>query len=512
MGPVTAGATMGWVRRMPSVALARLPGRPAVWLAVGLVMTVALRAPYLNAALTRDEGGDTFIAQAFHHGGPFAYGAYFLDRPPLLLALYRVAADLAGDSGVRMLGLLAAMVLVGLIVALATRLGGSHAAPFAALAGAAMVSSQATGGVESSAELLAAVPSSASVLLLVAALQNPRGARRLLAASGAAAAAAILVKQSFGDALVAGVVGLAVVALSRPSDRRAVLGWAAAYVAGFTAVMAGLVLWAALADVTAHQLWYAMFGFRLDAASVLAHGQLRRALRLGGPLVHSGLAVALLITAGALLRGRCPAGTRAALAGWLLAGVAGVLLGGSYVPTYVIEIVPVAAVGLAVACALKPRLGALALGAVLGFALLPTVRAALLDHPDTYRQDVRAIGHYVRDRAEAGQTVYVMFARANVLYYAGLRSPFPYHWALMMRTVAGATRQLRTLLDGPGRPSWVVDQDGPDGYSLDPRGELRRVLARRYRGVGRVCGTAILLARGAVARPPPQVPESCGHG
>lgn len=494
------------------MALTRWSRRPAVWLGAGLVITVALRAPYLDAALTRDEGGDTFIAQAYDHAGPFAYGAYFLDRPPLLLALYRVAAGVGGDSGVRMLGMLAALVLVGLIVALAARLGGSRTAPVAALAGAAMVSSQATGGVEGSAELLAAVPSCASVLLLVAAIQSPRPARGLLAASGAIAASAILIKQSFGDALVAGVVGLAIPALSRPSEWRTTLARAEAFAAGFAVVMAGLLTWAALAHVTAHQLWYALFGFRLDAASVLAPGQPGRALRLGGPLLHSGLAVALPITAVALVRSRCPGGIRTALAGWLLGGVAGVLLGGSYVPAYVIEIVPVSAVGLAVACAQRPRVGTLALGAVLGLALLPTVRAAVHDAPDAYRQDARAIGHYVRDRAQAGQTLYVMYARANVLYYAGLPSPFPYHWALMMRTVAGATRQLRTVLDGPGRPSWIVLQDGPDGYGLDPGGQMRRLLARRYRPIGRVCGTGVLLARGALARPPPRVPEPCGHG
>jgi hypothetical protein len=247
----------------------------------------------------------------------------------------------------------------------------------------------------------------------------------------------------------------------------------------------------------------------MDAAGVLRHGQAGRALHLGNPLLYSGLAIALPLGAVVWVRMKGAPGVRAALTVWLLAGIAGVLAGGSYTPPYVIELMPVAAVGFAVACARRPRAGAVALAAVVVLALPPTLRGIVHDSADAYGRQARVVGRYVRDRAEPGQTLYVMYARASVLYYAGLRSPFPYHWALMMRAIPGARAQLRELLAGSSRPTWIVDQDGAAGYGLDPAGRTRALLGRHYRVVAHVCGTPVLLSRGATAKRPPPAPV-CG--
>src|SRR5689334_7654501 len=82
----------------------------AISIAAGLVLTLLLRAPWHDAALGRDEGGVAMIAGAWHSGGPFPYGSFFLDRPPLLVALYRLVG--AGHDGVRVLGAVAAALLV----------------------------------------------------------------------------------------------------------------------------------------------------------------------------------------------------------------------------------------------------------------------------------------------------------------------------------------------------------------------------------------------------------------
>ena len=81
--------------------------RTAAWIAIGVAVTLALRAPWLHSALGRDEGGDALVALSFHHPGQFAYGSYFLDRPPLLIGLYRLAAH-SGATGIRALGAVAA--------------------------------------------------------------------------------------------------------------------------------------------------------------------------------------------------------------------------------------------------------------------------------------------------------------------------------------------------------------------------------------------------------------------
>ena len=90
--------------------LLRERGR-AWWALVGcLALALVLRAPYLSSGLGLDEGGVAFIAKNWPSGDGSLYGSYWLDRPPLLVALYRVAV-LGGDTGVRVLGALAALAL-----------------------------------------------------------------------------------------------------------------------------------------------------------------------------------------------------------------------------------------------------------------------------------------------------------------------------------------------------------------------------------------------------------------
>jgi hypothetical protein len=97
-----------------------------------------------------------------------------------------------------------------------------------------------------------------------------------------------------------------------------------------------------------------------------------------------------------------------------------------------------------------------------------------------------------------------MYAKVNTLYYAGLRDPYPYNWSLMLRGVPGAEQRLRSLLASPARPTWIVRVEGPRGFGLDRAGITKRLLATHYRGVGRVCGSELLLARGAHVLPPPR--------
>jgi hypothetical protein len=227
------------------------------------------------------------------------------------------------------------------------------------------------------------------------------------------------------------------------------------------------------------------------------------------PSIHSGLAFAILaaIVGIAILPAR--RATKAALGGWLIAGVVGIVLSGSYYPPYVIELVPVAAIGAAIAFARRPAIGAVALCVLAIPALVPTLRGAVDDSAAAYQRPAMTIGRYVRLRAEPGQTAYVLYARANVLYYTGLPSPFPFNWALMMRAIPTAVDQLRELLASHDRPTWIVDQDGPAGYGLDPRGLTRALLASHYVLAGDVCGRRILLARGSPSDPPPQTVGRC---
>jgi 4-amino-4-deoxy-L-arabinose transferase-like glycosyltransferase len=480
----------------------------ALWIALGVAVALLLRAPWFDSALGRDEGGVAMVARAWHGSGPFAYGSYFLDRPPLLPALYRLAGD--GDTGIRVLGAIASALLVAISTLLAVRLAGRRAAPWAAGISAVLASSFAIKSVFTPAELLAVVPSGASVLLLVIALE--RSSRRfwLFAGAGALAATALLVKQSFGDALVAGaaalVAGKLLGASWRETARRAV-----AYAAGGMVLVVALVVWAAVMHTSAHSIWYAMFGFRIDATAALTgHGVSTRLSRLESPFLTSGLAVAGLFAAVGIARLSARPVVRLTLAAWLVAAGAGILLGGSYWPHYLIALVPGAAAGAAAVFQRYRLVGVLALCAIAVPTVVNAVDVGGSDSADNFQADTVTIGHYIRARALPNQTAYALYARVNALYYTGLPNPYPYNWSLMMRAAPGARDRLRRLLDSPGRPTWVLKVGSISAYGLDRDGTTKRLFALHYRRVDTVCGVPVFLARGAAALPPPAGPLDCG--
>jgi 4-amino-4-deoxy-L-arabinose transferase-like glycosyltransferase len=487
----------------PLAAVARRHST-ALWIAGGVLFALVLRAPWFDAALGRDEGGVAMVAGQWSHSGPYAYGSLFLDRPPLLVELYRVfGAD--GGAGIRLLGALASALLVVTSTLLAVKLAGRRAAPYAAAFAALLSSSLALKSVFTPAELLAAVPSSASVLLLVTAIED-RSRRRfwLYAGAGVLAGMALLVKQSFADALVAGVVAVLAAKLTgvswRETGRRA-----AAFCAG-VAVMAGaLAAWTAASGTSASSIYYALFGFRLDAVNALTGSAFGSRLgRLGSPVLESGLAVALAVAVVGIARLRARPVVRAALAAWLIAAAAGVMLGGSYWPHYLIALVSVSAAGAATVLARHRWVASAGVAAMAAAAIAVGGPAALRDWGDPSSQlSAVTVGHYLRARAEPGSSAYVLYADVNILYYSGLRAAFPYNWSLMMRAAPGAEVKLRRSLASPQRPTWLVQWQSTRAFGLDRSGATKRLVARNYSRVATVCGHPVLLAHGAPARAAP---------
>ena len=478
--------------------------RPSFWIAVGAVLALVLRAPWLGAPLGRDEGGLALVAAAWDQG-PFAYGDYFVDRPPLLVALFRMAD---GPVGVRVFGAIAAVGAVVIACLIARRLGGPRAVAGAAVVSAVLVSSTALGSVLTPAELLAIVPSAASVLVLLVALERPAGLR-LFAAAGALAVVALLVKQSFGDALLAGAAALLALAWTR----RPFLARSIAYGAGAAATILLLELWERLGHFADGSVSYAIVGFRLDALSTLSAGHIGAKLeRLPLPALGSGLVVALVCTVAALHALRGQAVVRAVMLAWLAGGVAGIAMGGSYWAHYLVALAPVAAVGSGLLLARLARRQRLVLAAILVPAVAVSLVAIVLREPERYQRDAVTVADYLSDRARPGETAYVLYARANVLYYSGLQSPYPYEWSLMVRALPDARARLRALLASPRRPTWIVEWQEPSAFGLDSGGRIEHLLDSEYGERTTVCGHDVLLARGAPARPLPVEWRGCDAG
>jgi dolichyl-phosphate-mannose-protein mannosyltransferase len=471
---------------------ARWNGSFAAAVGACVLLALVLRAPFVATPLGIDEGGLAYVAEHWRAHGTSLYGDLWLDRPPLLLLAVRLAVTAGGAVGVRALGALAAAALVVLAGAIAREVGGAPAGRAAALATAVLASSLALDSVYTPAELLAAVPSAASLLCLLLALRSERA--RYLVAAGALATSAALVKQSFLDAALAGIVFLLAGARHGPSTAR--LRAPACWIAGALVPLLAVAVASRAGDLRGGDLPYAMLGFRLDALRALGGDPTTFALHLLGLLASaaaSGLGVAACLAATRARRLQLHPRIALTLSAWLVAGLAGVLAGGSYWSHYLIEVVPVTAVAFGLAVAeMTPAVRRVLLGGGVALALGGAVGAGAYvawRPPHDAEQDV---GTYIRAHARPGDTQYVMYARANVLYYAGLRTPYPYDWSLMVRAHPGARRALYGLLASPRRPTWLVTWQDDDRWRLD-RGDLvDGLLHRFYRSVAVVAGHRIL--------------------
>jgi hypothetical protein len=460
------------------------------WWGLGgcLLLALVLRAPYFWTPLGNDEGGVAFIARQWPSGHGSLYGSYWLDRPPLLVGLYKLAV-LGGDRGVRVLGAIAALALVA-AVALLARAIAERAGLIAGLLAALLTGSLAIGGVYTPGELLAAVPSTLSVLCLV--LAHRRRLTRLVFAAGLLAVAALLIKQSFLDA---GLAGLAFVVASAVADPDVRVRWPLAYAAGVAIPVAALLGWQVAAQLPDGGFVYALVGFRIDALHMLSGSGIPLPVRLRKlelPALASGLVIVVGLAVVGLGRLRGDRVLLVTFVAWLVGATVGVLGGGSYWPHYLIELVPVSCVAAAVGIAAARRGTRLAIiGACAAVGLVAWVGGVVrvAAHPAYPTQ--LAVARYVRAHARPGDTQYVMYARANVDDYVGLPSPYPYAWSLMLRAKPGARAQLQRLLASARRPTWIIQWQGIAHWQLDPGGRTRRVMARDYRLAATVRGHRI---------------------
>jgi hypothetical protein len=280
---VTAHAPATASRDAPRVLRSAKAGRPRArserartWWALGgcVLLALALRAPYLSIPLGRDEGGLSYMAQHWLEGGGQLYGPYWVDRPPLMFLLFKLAV-LGGQAGVRALGAVFAVALVIGIAQIARLVEGSRASWMAGLLAALMISSVSIGSIFTPGEILAVVPSTFSVLCLVLAHRSRQ--TRSIVLAGLLAVAAALIKQSFLDAGFAGVVFVAVSATLDPDVRRR---WPLAYVAGAAIPLVPVLVWLVAAHQTIGTFAYTMFGFRLQLLHTLAGSDLPLHVRL----------------------------------------------------------------------------------------------------------------------------------------------------------------------------------------------------------------------------------------
>ncbi len=481
---------------------------------VAATTAFVLRLPGLTRPIRADEAGFLLVARAWDPGGASVYGPYFVDRPPLLVATYGWSDALGGPLFIRVVGAVACVLLVVAAANVARLVASETAARWTAVAVAAITTNVAINAVAVKGELLALPFLMGSLWLALLAVRD----KAWLPALGGGLLAGLAL--GFKQNLVGGIVFTAVLFIAsalagrlRPAE---LVRLALAATAGAFIPVAGTVLWAVVAGVDLDALWYAVYGFRFDAAGVLASGGAESETIRAALLVVSALGAGMLLVIGGFvvhIRGEWEddAPLTAAIAAMLLVDVVGLVLGGSFWRDYLFPLLPATALCAALLARRHGRRG-VAMRAVISAAALST--AVLLvgwvgfqalgmqefDEVDT--------GRALREAAAPGDTLVVFGGRADLQLTSELPSPYDQLWSLPMRTLDPDLTDLEAVVTGPDAPTWLVEWVPFAHWSEESGRRLAAVVEERYVPHGSGCGArpsdprTVWLLRGA-QRPHP---------
>lgn len=498
-----------------------LPERtgPGSVVLVGLcvLFTLALRVPFLTWPLMPDEAGLLIIAQHWHEG-PFLYGDYFVGRGVLLMLFYTLADALGGALALRLLGCLVAAMLVIAAGWAGHQLRGRSAAGWSALVAAAYSSTYAFSSQVMNERLLAAALVTVSCACTIAAVRRPSSRSRdaLAVLAGVASTGAILVVQSYADGAVFAGVLLLVTWRARLLPGIAAVRIAGAGALGMLLPVAALALGVLASWPTASQVWFQMFGFRMRTVEVIG-GSLEkpteRLITLTEVAALTGVLVLLWCFACSYRQVKARrdlAPAWAAILAMVAIEGAGMVLGGSWYPDYLLQLVPALVLATALVApqptwsGLGMRAGAVLAAVAAVVAMYFGLARPILGTPATEAD----VGHWLAAGAEKGDSAVVLWGKANVLHEAGMSSPYPYLWSLLTRTLDPDLHLLVGTLRGPEAPTWIVVWYDFDSWGLDQDGALAEVVDDRYIQVGAPCGFDVYLLKTESREPPPT--ELCG--
>ena len=487
--------------------------------AVLAVATVLLRLLALGRPPGADESGLTLVARAWDPSAQDVYGPYFVDRPPLLLALYRLCDAIGGLTATRVAAALACGVAV-LLAGYAGRLvAGRRASGWAALAAGAACTNPLIGIGSAKAELLGLPLVLGAVVLALASVRTPHRWRAvaLAGAAGLSGAAAVGFKQSLGGGLVfTGALLVASTVLGHLGPRRLVATTVAALL-GAAVPVALAVLWARWEGVDLGALWYAAASFREDASVVLASQPSSAPLTRAGVLALAALGAGLVLVVGGFVV-HAPGewsddpSLTTAVAAMLAADTAALVLSGSYWRDYLYALVPSTALAAALLARRRPSRRGTAMRSVVTFTAASTTAClagwVVLQVSGIQPYPEHDTAQALRAAAEPGDTLTVFGGRADVQLGSGLRSPYAHLWSLPMRTLDPELRGLTALVASDERPTWLVEWVSFTAWTPEAGSALERAVEEHYVRDGEGCGgRTIWLARG-VDRP--EVEPDCG--
>lgn len=470
-----------------------------------MAIAVLAHLPALTRPVRADEAGFLLVSRALDPRSDSPFGPYWVDRPPPLIWLFGGIDALGGVTALRLVGALAVGLTVLLAARVAALVGPPRAVPWAAALAAALLSNPMIDVVAVKGELLALPLLTGSIALTLLAVR--RQSVWLALAAGLAAMSAVGLKQNLATGLVFALVLLVAGALTGRIGGALRLGVAGAL--GAAVPVLATVVWARAEGVRLGEVWYAAYGFRSDAARVIADGVSdapeRRALLL---LLIAVATMLLPVLAGLVAHARelwpddppVVAATLAVIAFDLVA----LVLGGSYWQDYLLPLVPGAVLCVALLAGRESaggrRMRVLVVAAGVSAA---AAMAFWLVWNVTGQQEFDEVhtGEALAEAAEPGDTLVVFGGRADLQDASGMSSPYPYLWSLPMRTRDPEYAELRALLAGPDAPTWLVRWVDFDAWSDEGVRELEEVVDQRYVIQGTTCSGQPVYLRQDVERP-----------
>jgi hypothetical protein len=496
--------------------------RPAA-LAVGLVLlaTLALRLPFLDVPMERDEGEYAYAGQLIRQGVP-PYALAYNMKLPGMYAAAALAMSAFGEttSGLR-LGLLVAALATSLLVAwLGGRLLGPTGAAVAGVTHAVLSAHHVVLGHAAHATQFLTLPAVGGLLLLLAALSRPDRSRLFLC--GVLLGAAFVVKQQ--GVVFAGFAVSALVAaeLATAGPRARTAGRLAGRLAWLGA---GLALPLLVTGAVLHQagvfgrFWFwtvtyaGAYVTQLSAAQALANlaGWLRDTWWPIWPLwLFAGAGLVALARRG---RADPAAPFVLGLLAWSLVGFG---IGFFFRPHYFVPVLPVFALLVAAgvpalpgglgALGVRPGLArglagglcaaALAYGVAQQFAYVP-VRAPVAASRALYLLDpfpeMAEVAHYLREHSRPDERIAVLGSEPEIYFLAGRRSATGYLYAyplVELHPHAAEMQQDMIAEIESARPAFVVFVAVPTSWNLRPGSRTaildwaKAYLPRHFRRVG----------------------------
>lgn len=491
---------------------------PRFW--VGLcAAAILLRFPAVLWPLKPDEAGFLLVARSWAPDATSLYGHYWVDRPPGLIAAFKIADELLGAFGPRVVAALLAAAAVFAAYRIGVLIGGAVWGRWSAVFALVLFNAPYLSTWTAKSESLGVPFVMVSCWLAIEGLHASSARLRHGAVFGAGLAGglAMCMKQNLAGGVVFGAIMLGAHLWTRRIQLGEVARLFLSAAAGLAVPIAAVIAWAVSNGVGLDIVWSTLYEFRSAALELIADNPSaaneRRALTLVLLFVVTGMALGagwFAVNFRAVFRARPE--VAAGAVGLFAFDVVALALSGSYWSSNLIALIPGSVLALALTGLAETRARRIA-QALIGLSIVALAIALIVQTTLRLSGQPAPVGlrtgQAVAAAAGTDDSILVLYGHAEVVEASGLQAPYEHLWSLPARTLDPGLHRMRALLMGEAPPTWIVQWDTANTWGIDHGGALRRLLKERYERHGIVCGRTVWLHGQEERAPLPDV--DCGR-